>query len=425
MFKGVRLVLVIVGICLLSATLQAQCPGYNPTKNTNLACETVTALRGTAADPAGLAPLGTVLSTAIGTQISQLPIAAAATGSGITIGASGLPTVSTDSLGTILTQRGKTIGKHRLLITFNFQRFVFEKVDGTPLKNFPVVVNFFPCTAAPCPTSTNNVYLQDTSRINFRVDQFTFLSTFGLTNKIDVSFILPLSRVNLDTATSATLHSIAYSAPGVPSSGISAAISPDLYLPGSASGIGDIRVNVKANVLGFEGKTNMAVGGEVRFPTGDERNFLGTGAYGIKPYMVISRRGRVTPNVNIGYQWNGTSILNFGQNLPAAFLYSGGADVRVDKRLTLLGEFLGQYVINAPRVALMTVTVPLIGNQLNVALPSVAKINESYASNNVAFGLKLSPFKTLVLSASALAKLDQNGLRQRTVVPLFGAAYRF
>ena len=345
----------------------------------------------------------------MGTQLSQLPIASAASVSGITIGASGLPTVSTDSLGTILTQRGKTIGKHKLLLSFTFQRFVFEKVDGVDLKSFPIVVNFFP--------GQNNVYLQDTSRINFRIDQFTTLGTFGLTDKIDVTLIVPFSRVDLNTATTATLHSIG----GTPPAVTSTLITPDpLYLPGSASGIGDVRVNVKANVLGSEGKTSMAVGGEVRFPTGDELNYLGTGAYGIKPYLVISRRGRVTPNVNIAYQWNGSSILNFNQNLPAAFLYSGGADFRVDKRLTLTAEFLGQYVINAPRVAPQTVTIPVLGPR-----PSVTTFNESYASDNVAFGFKLNPFKNLILSASALAKLDQNGLRQRTVVPLFGAAYRF
>jgi len=416
MFKGVRIVLAIIALCAIAATSQAQCPGYNPAKNTNLACETVTALRGTSADPNGLSEVGSILGTAMGTQLSQLPIAAAASGSGITIGASGLPTVSTDSLGTILTQRGKTIGKHKFLISFNFQRFVFQNVDGVDLKNLPVVVNFFP--------GQNNVYLQDTSQIWFRIDQFTTLGTFGLTDKIDVSLIVPFSKVNLDTATTATMHTIAY-AGSVPTTGASTVIVPDLYLPGSASGIGDVRVNVKANVLGNESRTSLAIGGEVRFPTGDAANFLGTGAYGIKPYLVISRRGRVTPNLNIGYQWNGKSILNSNQNLPATFLYAGGVDIRAAKRLTLTAEFLGQYVINAPRVVVQTVIVPLIGTQLNAPLPSARSFIGSYFSNNAAFGFKVNPFGKLVLSASALMKLDDNGMRQRSVVPLFGAAYRF
>ena len=406
MFKGVRIALICIAVCATAATLQAQCPGFNKTKNTNLACELATGLRGST-NTTEFDSLRSFYVT-MGGQLSQLPIASAASVSGITIGASGLPTVSTDSLGTILTQRGKTIGKHKLLLSFNFQRFGFERADGISLKDLLFVFNPFP---------GSGIFYQDNSRISFRVDQFTSLATFGLTDKIDVSFILPFSRVSLDTATTATQICIGCVL-GVPQI---TALTPDpLYLPGSASGIGDVRVNVKANVLGTEGKTSLAIGGEVRFPSGDALNFLGTGAYGIKPYLVISRRGRVTPNVSIGYQWNGSSVLNFGKNLPASFLYAGGADFRVDKRLTLTAEFLGQYVINAPRLTLQTVTIPLVGDR-----SSVTTFNGSYAVDNASFGFKLNPFKNLILSASALVKLDQGGLRQRTVDPLFGAAYRF
>jgi hypothetical protein len=81
---------------------------------------------------------------------------------------------------------------------------------------------------------------------------------------------------------------------------------------------------------------------------------------------------------------------------------------------------LGQYVINAPRLLVQSVAIPLVGNR-----PSVKSFKGSYASDNAAFGFKLNPFKGLIMSASALVKLDTAGLRQRTVVPLFGAAYRF
>ncbi len=405
MLKGVRIVLVIIGICAIAATSQAQCPGYNPTSNTNLACEIATASRSTASDATTLSSISATLAT----QLSQLPIAAAASGTGITIGASGLPTISTDSLGTILTQRGTTLGKHKFMVSFNFQRFGFQTIDGIKLKNLPVVVNYNP--------TQNNVFLQDTSQISFRVDQFTALATFGLTRRIDVSVIIPFSKVELATATSATLHSISGGSPPIATSTL---ITPDpLYLPGSATGIGDFRLNVKANLLGSEGKTSMAVAAEVRFPTGDAVNYLGTGAYGFKPYLVISRRGRLTPNINIGYQWNGSSVLNFGANLPAAFLYSGGVDFRATTRFTLAGEFLGQYVIDAPRLMLVNVNIPVVGTR-----QSVASFKGGYAMNNASLGFKANPFAGLILSASALIQLDDAGLRSK-VVPLFGVAYRF
>src|SRR6185369_11179049 len=124
MLKSVRNGLaIILALCAVASVSQAQtqCPGFNAAKNTNLACELATGLRATVQDQAGLASLTSIYVT-MGTQLSQLPIAAAASSSGITIGASGLPTVSTEGLGTILTQRGTTVGRHKFLLSFNFQR---------------------------------------------------------------------------------------------------------------------------------------------------------------------------------------------------------------------------------------------------------------------------------------------------------------
>jgi hypothetical protein len=405
MSKGVRIVLVLIGMCGMAAA-QNVCPGYYPQNNTNLACEIATATR---SRPEGAETLSSISAT-LATQLSQLPIAAAASGVGITIGASGLPTVSNEGLGTMLTQRGRTIGRHKLLLSFNYQRFSFQTVDGLSLKSLPLVVDYYP---------THTTYIEDSSAVSFRVDQFTALATFGLTNRIDVSFILPFSQVNLATAATVIQHNISYPG-GVASDSRVVLYTPaTMYLPGTATGIGDVRVNVKANVLGAEGKTSMAVGGEVRFPSGDAINYLGSGAYGFKPYLVISRRGRLTPNVNIGYQWNGGSVLNFGDNLPSSFLYSGGADFRVSKRLTLTGEFLGQYVINAPRLRLTNVTIPAVGSR-----STVQSFTGSYAMHNGAVGFKANPFGGLILSASAMFKLDDAGLRSK-IVPLFGVAYRF
>ena len=409
------------GVLVIASTAQAQCPGYNSSAGfaTNLACEYATSVRATGSVSATTT---NSLSATLATQLSQLPIAASATGTGITIGASGLPTVSTEGLGTILTQRGTTIGKHKLLFSFNFQRFGFNTVDGISLKTLPLVVNYNP--------GLNNIYLQDQSDISFRVDQYTAIATFGLFRNVDVSFILPFSNVQLSTPTSATLHSIAYSGgcsstacSGSPTNVSSVLITPNpLALPGSATGIGDVRVNVKAKVVGGEGKNAMALGTEVRFPSGDAVNYLGTGAYGVKPYMVFSHRGRLTPNFSLAYQWNGSSVLNNFDNLPGSFLYSGGADLRVSKKVTFTGEFLGQYVINAPRLRLVNVIIPVLYTATGV--PSVQAYKGSYFMNNGGGGFKFSPVRHLTFSASALIPLDDAGLRS-SLVPLFGAAYQF
>ena len=54
----------------------------------------------------------------------------------------------------------------------------------------------------------------------------------------------------------------------------------------------------------------MALGLDLRLPTGDEKNLLGTGAPGVQPFLVWSGNyGVVAPHLNAGYQWNGSSVL--------------------------------------------------------------------------------------------------------------------
>jgi hypothetical protein len=413
MLERTRTILMILGLGISAATALGQsaqgpppCPGFNPNHNVNLACEIPTAIR---ISTSGSHTLGQLTPT-LAAQLSQLPVTTAISGTGITFTKGGLPTISTDSLGTILTQRGETIGKHQFIVSFNYQRFGFGSVDGIGLKHINTVdtVDF----------GTIKVFRQAQSRIDLTVDQFTAIGSFGLTNKLDVSLLVPFAKVNLKTQSSG--HEFDFTSSGAPITDFTA---PNTFLFGSATGLGDLAVNLKYNVVKLE-HTSIAIGNEVRFPTGDETNFLGTGAYGLKPYFVLSRRGRITPNINIGYQWNGSSILlpnrnGAPQNLPSSFLYSGGADFKVIKRLTLTAEFLGQVVINGPRLASSTTSIP---GQANFA--SITTQPSSYGIDNLGLGLKVNAFKGLQVTGDILTKLDDGGLRSK-VIPLVGVLYRF
>ena len=423
------ILVVLVSLCGLSAQAQstpAPCPGYNPFNNTNLACELATGFRApanitasntTSASGQSFNPV--VLSATLATQLSSLPVATAVSGTGITF-INGIPTFSSESLGTILTQRGETVGKHRFFVSFNYQRFGFGSIDGARFKDLATVNQItYPGVGTSFVVASNH--------IDFTVDQYTALATFGLTNRLDLTLVVPFSSVNLSLLSNA--HQFNVDANKNPLSNFSLGT---INLPGSKSGPGDITVALKGNVFKAENGTSMAVGTEVRFNTGDETNYLGTGAYGVKPYMILSHRGkRFTPNVNVGYQWNSTSSLYTNPagdhlNLPSSLLYSGGMDFRVVQRFTLVGEFLGQYVINGPRLQQSSVTVPGQGSfpSIVVADSSGKQITSSYAIDNAGFGFKVNPWRGLLINASALFKLDDGGLRAKWV-PLVGISYRF
>ncbi|MBV9146941.1 MAG: hypothetical protein JO065_13570 [Acidobacteria bacterium] len=402
------------------------CPGYNPINNTNLACELATGFRAPANITAGNTTTASgqsfnpvVLSATLATQLSSLPVATAVSGTGITF-VNGIPTFSAESLGTILTQRGETIGKHRFFVSFNYQRFGFGSIDGARFKNLATVNQVtYPGVGTSYVVGANN--------IDFRVDQYTALATFGISSRLDLTLVVPFSTVNLSLVSNAHQYNVDNN--GNPLSDFSLGA---INLPGSKSGPGDVTVSLKGNVFRAENGFSMAVGSELRIPTGDETNYLGTGAYGVKPYAILSHRGKhFTPNLNIGYQWNSASALYTNPkgdhlNLPPSFLYSGGVDYRISRRLTLVGEFVGQHVIDGPRLQQSTVKIPGQGSFASIVVTDSTgnQLTSSYDIANAGGGIKINPFGGLLITASGLFKLNDAGLRAKWV-PLVGISYRF
>src|SRR5437763_2639354 len=140
MFKRTVLALFSIGLITSVAFGQASpCPGYNAQNNTNLACELPTATRTSTAAVGSGQSLGS-LSPTLATALSQLPVATAVSGSGLSFSRSlGMSVATNDSLGSILTQRGETIGRHNFYVSFTYQRFAFNSIDGIDLKNLKTV----------------------------------------------------------------------------------------------------------------------------------------------------------------------------------------------------------------------------------------------------------------------------------------------
>ena len=180
---------------------------------------------------------------------------------------------------------------------------------------------------------------------------------------------------------------------------------------------------------------------DVRFPSGDALNYLGSGSYGFKPFAVFSYRARISPHVLIGYEWNTDSITagNLGTgvkgSIPSDFTYTVGADVRVTRWLTGDFDILGQRVFDTETVTVTpqqflaycgactanptpgTVTLPNLTNNSN----------SSYNITNASMGIKARPFpklSRLVFTANVLVRLDDGGLRSKAA-PLAGVGYTF
>jgi hypothetical protein len=172
----------------------------------------------------------------------------------------------------------------------------------------------------------------------------------------------------------------------------------------------------------------------LRTPTGDDVNLLGSGAYGFNPFVVYSYLWKVSPHAKIGYQWNTKSELNnptlqHGGNLalPGGLQYDLGADWALAKRLTVAGDILGNQFLNTPKIVSPTTateTLTKTGSSTTVPLYTTTTENSSYTLNNFSAGLKIALFRNLVVSGNMLVQLNNNGLRSRPT-PLVGISYKF
>ncbi len=346
---------------------------------------------------------------AFGTQISQLPLASPASGFIYSFDKSGVYTASSESFGPLLSERSETIGRHKLYFAVTYQRFAFSEIDGNDLKHIPILF-YYPNEQSPTVvTSTEN-------RVDTKIDQVVAFATFGITSRIDLSVAVPFERVSMGVSSNGSEFSTTSTA----------SASFHEFLAGSASGVGDVVLSAKGTLVKHE-RFGLAIGTEIRLPSGDANNFLGSGTVGVKPYLVLSRRGMVAPHLNVGYQWNGNSVLaadeNGNQPLPAYFGYAVGADIGL-KRITFVADLLGEHYFNAPQISQPESVSASVNNQ-SMSFSSVVRVpSASYDADNLSVGIKANPVGHLLVSANALVKLNDGGVRAR-VVPLIGLSYSF
>ena len=413
------------------------------------------------------------ISTAVGTQLSSLPIASPS--SGITfVYDPALKTFSPateQTLGPVLGERADTIGRNRVYVGFSYQYFNFDTIDGTDLNKVPAVFQHQPFTpdnvnTFACPNQTGLTgkyagdpcfvrdFIQTTNSVDLTVHQYTFYATYGITRHLDVSIVVPILNVRMNVRSDATIvpNAVAPAIPNfpgqvfhqfdpakVPSCGnTSPCLEGTFSDSGSASGIGDVVFRGKYEVYKGE-HAGVALGVDVRTPTGDEKNYLGSGAAGVKPFGVFSYSARVSPHVELGYEVNGDSILagNFvgGANttgsLPNRFIYIVGADAAINKRLTAAFDLYGQHLSDSPRLVSTPFTDLGKCSDINCTAPTAGTTHANVAgattgSNLVdaSFGVKVRAYGKLVVTGNVLVKLNDDGLRAKAV-PLVGVGYSF
>jgi hypothetical protein len=368
----------------------------------------------------------TQFNIALASQLAAIPLPSPASGFTFTFDSTlGVFQRSTQSFGPIFTERAETIGKKKFTFGVFYQHFSFDSIEGLDLGSVPAV---FTHDSANLGGGRSDV-VTTVNSISPSVDQSVLFLTYGLGNHLDLSVAVPFVSVDLALRSDATIQRVGTaSSPATHfyDDGLGDLGTQRTYTEsGHASGIGDMVFRLKGTPLHGEAAA-LALGIDVRVPTGDEENFLGLGAMGVKPFLAASfSSGRFSSHVNFAYLWNGDSVLagnvatGTKGSMPDQVNYAVGFDVGATKRLTLAFDFLGTYVIDSPRLIQQTFTAAN-----GQSFPQIGFVTESYNMANGAAGLKWNPAGRLLVDFNVLFKLDSSGLRDK-VTPLVGIEYAF
>lgn len=392
--------------------------------------------------------LAAELNRQIGSELSTSPLGSSAGGFSFTLDPTlGTFSRSTDSFGPLFAQRAYTAGRGRLSLGMNYLRRTYDSYEGESLRNADLKF-YFPHNDC-CPNQTpSGDPVGDSSlltpffegdvieaRLGLNLDTatVTFFANYGITDRFDVGVAVPITNVDMKTdlrlrilRLATTTQSLIHSFDGQGSD------HETLDENGSASGIGDIVFRGKLRFLDKPGG-GLAVSADLRIPSGDELDLLGTGATQFTTTLIGSgQMGVVSPHANIGYTWSGGVSEEAEHNYLAAppdeFDYTFGADIVVTPRFTAAGDLIGRTLFDARRLVdtdlTFRYTTTAGGPIQSTILPAFGTRTGNLTLLLASAGAKFNITRTLLFSASVLIALNDAGLRD-AITPTFGFDYTF
>jgi hypothetical protein len=320
-----------------------------------------------------------------------------------------------EGLGPLYAERARTLGGNlfggniRLSLAFQYTHIDFRKFEGDNLDHLQIIARH---DDEPGDNAfENDVILVDLD-VTARQDIFSFYATIGLLEWLDLSLVVPLVRLDLEADASATIidrggagiHFFDPTPGRIITPGGRPTDAPTSRGSGTAFGVGDVFLRLKWRFLDlFKGSDDkaplskwmeFALLTQVKLPTGNEDDLLGTGDTNVRLVLVASKtfEGWLEPHFNFGYEWNGTSARR------DAYIWAVGIGAKVIDELTLFADLVGKK----------------------------KRIGEDIGDNivDVALGFKVNPFANLIITPAVLIPLNEEGLRA-DVIPSIAIEYIF
>ena len=287
-------------------------------------------------------------------------------------------TRTTDSLGPIFAERATTLGEKKINFGFSYTYIDYSKLQGKDLHNLKSIVFLDQ-------KQKDKNLLQLDFDVNVKSNLFSFYGTYGITDRWDISVLVPVLQVQFDVdSTARILNRTREKGQGGKILGYSFDSGETIgdSVSGASTGIGDIFLRSKYNLFTSEW-IDFTPALDVKLQTGNEDELLGTGRTSIKPFLVFSKSiTRFTPHFNVGYEFNSGSE---GQD---RIVYTTGADYGFGKgnnHFSISSDFIGRHKVE----------------------------NADVGNNMIDFstGFKWSPRAGMLVFVNVQVPLNEDGLR--------------
>lgn len=391
-------VLACAGVLLAGAahaqTVQAQ-TGLSPR-------QVLVGLTNAAGEGAGVSNIGEVIADLVGLEVSTAPIGSSAGGFTFTFDPSTRSfSRAAPSFGPMFGERAVTAGEGRAGIGFNYIRTTYDTLDGVDIGDGSLQTIALRGAAAS---------LAGAAQLEITTDTFVLFGNLALNRWFDVSVAVPMVSLRLDGT-----HRIS-----------------DQLAEGSASdaGLGDIALRGKVRLYARD-QGGIALGVDLRLPTGDPQAMLGAGVTRTLVSGIWSTTaGSLAPHASFGFEyWSDPfQVYDPLQQAPVdagrhGVAYDAGVEWAATDLLTVNGELIGRTLLDGGRLTYRE--LPLRANPFGLADALVASVDPRGLHRvSASAGVKWNFAGTALLTASVLVPLNDAGLRDE-LTPVVGLDWGF
>jgi len=341
----------------------------------------------------------------IATSLGNLPFTSAT--SGVTFSfVGGAPVATSVSGGPIFAERSQTLGRGRFLAGLNVNGLSMDNIRGVPINdlNFKFTHQNVASAALGDPAFERDI-IEVKVDLGLNLLVTSFFASYGLMDAVDVGVLVPVVRASIDGSSDAIIDAFTNPTPHQFDTGNPAQASSSTSA--SAVGIGDVALRAKINVK-QTASWGAALLADVRLPTGDVDNFLGSGNTSVRALGIVSgRAGNFSPHLNAGYAFRSGSSQN------NSILTTLGFDQLLSSTVSMAVELIGGFEVGESKLVLPAPAIFTAPDPTPVVIDLTDIPDKKDNLLDASFGLKFALGSDFRAVSNILFPLNDGGLRPK------------